>query len=53
VPVHPWLAEKFELIRDIPSFEAVQADPATFGERFGAYLQDPAPWTPPAAPVFQ
>ena len=48
MPVHPWLAEKFELIRDIPSFEAVQADPATYGERFGAYLQDPAPWTPPA-----
>jgi acetyl esterase len=47
VPIHPWLLEKFELIRDIPSFEAASADPR-FGARFLDYLQDPAPWTPPA-----
>lgn len=46
--IHPWLAEKFELIRDIPSFQAVAEDPARYGERFMGYLQDPSPWTPPA-----
>jgi acetyl esterase/lipase len=47
VPIDPWLAERFELIRDIPSFDAAFGDPE-LGARFMQYLQDPAPWTPPA-----
>jgi len=46
VPIHPWLAEKFELIRDIPSFDAARSDPQ-YGARFMSYLEDPQPWTPP------
>jgi len=46
LPIHPWLAEKFELIRDIPSFDAAQGDPQS-GARFMGYLEDPQPWTPP------
>lgn len=51
MPIHPWLAEKFALIRDIPSFDAAFADPQTYGARFMGYLQDPQPWTPPAGIV--
>ena len=40
MPIHPWLAEKFELIRDIPSFDAALSDPQ-FGARFMSYLEDP------------
>jgi acetyl esterase len=46
LPINPWLAEKFELIRDIPSFDAALADPQ-YGARLNRYLQDPVPWTPP------
>ena len=48
MPIHPWLAERFELIRDIPSFDAAVADPAQYGERLAGFLQDPTPWSPPA-----
>jgi acetyl esterase len=47
LPIDPWLAERFELIRDIPSVDAALADPA-YGTKLAAYLQDPEPWTPPA-----
>ena len=47
MPIDPWLAEKFELIRDIPSFDAALGDPQ-YGARFMQYLEDPAPWAPPA-----
>ncbi len=47
MPVHPWLAEKFELIRDIPSFDAAFRDPQA-GARLMQFLEDPEPWTPPA-----
>ncbi len=50
LPIHPWLAEKFELIRDIPSFDAALGDPQN-GARFMAYLEDPQPWTPPEGVV--
>ena len=46
LPIHPWLAEKFELIRDIPSFEAALSDPQ-LGARLMGYLEDPQPWKPP------
>ncbi len=46
MPIHPWLAEKFELIRDIPSFDAALADPQ-YGARFMGYLADPQQWTLP------
>lgn len=46
MPIHPWLAEKLELIRDIPSFDAALADPQ-YGARFMQYLQDPSPWSAP------
>lgn len=47
MPIDPWLADRFELIRDIPSFDAALSDPA-LGARLMRYLEDPAPWTPPA-----
>ncbi len=47
MPIHPWLAEKFALISDIPSLPAALADPA-LGARLQQYLVDPQPWTPPA-----
>lgn len=47
MPIDPWLAEKFELIRDIPSFDAALGDPQNRG-RFVQYLEDPKPWSPPA-----
>ncbi len=47
MPIHPWLAERFELIRDIPSFDAALTDPE-LGARLMRYLQDPEPWSPPA-----
>ena len=47
MPIHPWLAEKFELIRDIPSFDAAFADPQKYGAALTAYLQDPQPWSAP------
>jgi acetyl esterase/lipase len=47
VPIDPWLAGRFELIRDIPSFEAAGRDPQ-LGARLMEYLQDPQPWVPPA-----
>lgn len=47
MPIHPWLADRFELIRDIPSFEAAQADPQRYGAALADFLQDPRPWTPP------
>lgn len=46
MPIHPWLTEKFALIRDIPSFEAALGDPLS-RERLLSYLEDPVPWTPP------
>lgn len=52
MPVHPWLAEKFDLIREIPSFEAAVGDPS-YQERFAKYLEDPKPWTPPDGIVTQ
>jgi acetyl esterase len=52
VPIHPWLAEKFELIRDIPSFDAALGDPK-YGARFMSYLEDPEPWTPPEGIVVE
>jgi acetyl esterase/lipase len=45
MPIDPWIAERFELIRDIPSFDAAR-DPR-HAERFARYLEDPAPWAPP------
>ena len=45
MPIDPWLADKFELIRDIPSFDAL-SDPQ-YGRRFMQYLDDPHPWVPP------
>ncbi|MEO5921311.1 MAG: alpha/beta hydrolase [Pseudolysinimonas sp.] len=50
MPIDPWLAERFELIRDIPSFDAALADPR-YGEPLMRYLEDPEPWTPPAGIV--
>lgn len=50
MPIHPWLAAKFELIRDIPSFEAALGDPQ-YGARLMEFLQDPQPYTPPAEVV--
>ena len=47
VPIHPWLAEKFELIRDIPSFDAARSDPH-LGALLMRYLEDPEHWTRPA-----
>lgn len=47
MPIHPWLAERFELLRDVPSFEAAGSDPGA-GARLLQYLQDPEPWGPPA-----
>ncbi|CAN5380892.1 N/A [soil metagenome] len=46
MPIHPWLMEKFEQLRDIPSFDAALHDPQ-YGARFMSYLEDPSPWTPP------
>jgi acetyl esterase len=46
LPIDPWLAERFELIRDIPSFDAALAD-QRYGEKLMRYLEDPEPWTPP------
>jgi acetyl esterase len=46
LPIHPWLAEKFELIRDIPSFDAALGEPQ-YGARFVSFLADPEPWSPP------
>ncbi len=48
MPIHPWLAERFELIRDIPSFAAALAEPERYGQRLAGFLRDPEPWTPPA-----
>lgn len=47
MPIDPWLAARFELIRDIPSLQTALADPA-LGARLQQYLVDPEPWTPPA-----
>jgi acetyl esterase/lipase len=47
MPIHPWLAERFELIRDIPSFEAALADPQRYGAAIAGFLRDPRPWSPP------
>jgi acetyl esterase/lipase len=47
VPLHPWIAEKIELLREVPSFEAAMTDPR-YAERWAAYNEDPEPWTPPA-----
>jgi acetyl esterase/lipase len=47
VPVHPWIAETLELIRDVPSYEAAFGDPQ-YAERWAGFNEDPAPWTPPA-----
>jgi acetyl esterase len=46
LPIDPWLAEKLELIRDIPSFEAAFGDPQNRA-RFMEYLEDPKPWAAP------
>jgi acetyl esterase/lipase len=46
VPIDPWLAERFESIRDIPSFDAARSDPQ-YAARLMQYLQDPEPWSPP------
>jgi acetyl esterase/lipase len=48
MPIHPWLAERFEAIRDIPSFDAALADPQRYGAALTEFLQDPAPWSPPS-----
>lgn len=50
MPIDPWLAERFELIRDIPSFDAALGDPQ-YRARFMQYLEDPKPWAPPAGVV--
>ncbi|CAN5274896.1 alpha/beta hydrolase fold domain-containing protein [soil metagenome] len=50
MPIHPWLAEKFKLIRDIPSFDAAFADPM-YAALVMEYLQDPQPWKPPEGVV--
>ena len=47
MPIHPWIAERLELIRDIPSYEAAFSDPQ-YAERWAAFTEDPAPWIPPA-----
>jgi acetyl esterase/lipase len=47
VPIHPWIAEKLELIRDVPSYEAAFFDPQ-YADRWAGFNEDPAPWTPPA-----
>jgi acetyl esterase/lipase len=47
VPLHPWIAEKIELLREVPSFEAAMTDPR-YAERWAAFNADPEPWTPPA-----
>jgi acetyl esterase/lipase len=46
LPIDPWLVGKFDLIRDIPSFDAALSDPES-GAKLMAYLQDPGPWAPP------
>jgi acetyl esterase len=50
LPIDPWLADRFELIRDIPSFDAALADPQ-YGAKLMTYLEDPERWTPPAGVV--
>jgi len=50
VPIDPWIAQKLDLIRDIPSFDVAFADPAA-GARFMTFNEDPAPWVPPAGVV--
>lgn len=47
MPLHPWIAEKIELLRDVPSFEAAMTDPQ-YAERWAGFNEDPEPWTPPA-----
>jgi acetyl esterase/lipase len=47
VPIHPWLAERVALIRDIPSMQAALLDPQ-LGARLERFLTDPRPWAPPA-----
>lgn len=47
MPIHPWIAERLELIRDVPSYEAAFGDPQ-YAERWAGFNEDPAPWTPPA-----
>ncbi len=52
MPIDPWLAGRFELIRDIPSFDAARSDPR-FGARFMDYHEDPEPWRPPEGIVVE
>jgi acetyl esterase len=47
LPIHPWLTEKLELIRDIPTFDVAFADPQS-AARFMLFNEDPQAWTPPA-----
>lgn len=47
MPLHPWIAERIELIRDVPSFEAAFNDPQ-YADRWARFNEDPAPWTPPS-----
>jgi acetyl esterase len=47
VPIHPWLSERFALVRDIPSVPAALTDPV-LGAKLQQYLIDPEPWTMPA-----
>ncbi|MEZ5189635.1 MAG: hypothetical protein R2717_01260 [Schumannella sp.] len=46
MPIDPWLADRFESVRDIPSFQAALADPQ-HAAALAEFLRDPAPWTPP------
>ncbi|MEO8261453.1 MAG: alpha/beta hydrolase [Pseudolysinimonas sp.] len=50
MPVHPWIAERFALIRDIPSFDAAFGDPH-FAAGWVAFNEDPERWTPPAGVI--
>jgi acetyl esterase/lipase len=47
MPIHPWLAARFESIRGVPSFDAARTDPG-YGARLLEFLQDPQPWSRPA-----
>lgn len=46
LPIHPWLLDRFPLIRDIPSIPAALVDPES-GARLARYLEDPQPWVSP------
>ena len=50
MPVHPWIAERFALIRNIPSFEAAFGEPR-FAAGWAGFNEDPEPWVPPAGVV--